>query len=296
LTIGAKYIMLLVVILRNYRKRKAEKRLKEECYILSLDGGGMRGVIPATILGHIDSLFHELGDKRPLHAHFDLIAGTSTGGLIACALSNPNEINLETREIVNLYLDHGPSIFPKGSPILPLNFEQGLITIEDLKVERFRRFHQKYAIDSPPEESAKAYEEELSRSFHLYADALPILEHLSKSGIALTLITNGISAVQRGRLVATKTLHYFSAIVISEEIGVQKPNRAFFDKALEMASPTKKPLVIGDSLTSDIAGANNAGLDSCWVNRYKMVNTEGIKTTYEITSLEELLPLIENFN
>jgi predicted acylesterase/phospholipase RssA len=113
--------MLLVVILRNYRKRKAEKRLKEECYILSLDGGGMRGVIPATILGHIDSLFHELGDKRPLHAHFDLIAGTSTGGLIACALSNPNEINLETREIVNLYLDHGPSIFPKGSPILPLN-------------------------------------------------------------------------------------------------------------------------------------------------------------------------------
>lgn len=177
-----------------------------------------------------------------------------------------------------------------------LNFEQGLITIEDLKVERFRRFHQKYAIDSPPEESAKAYEEELSRSFHLYADALPILEHLSKSGIALTLITNGISAVQRGRLVATGTLHYFSAIVISEEIGVQKPNRAFFDKALEMASPTKKPLVIGDSLTSDIAGANNAGLDSCWVNRYKMVNTEGIKTTYEITSLEELLPLIENFN
>ena len=113
--------MLRLVMLRSYRRRKAEKRLKEDRYILSLDGGGMRGVIPATMLGHIESLFHELGDHRPLYSHFDLIAGTSTGGLIALALSNPNEVSLEPKEIVNLYLDHGPSIFPKGSPLLPLN-------------------------------------------------------------------------------------------------------------------------------------------------------------------------------
>jgi FMN phosphatase YigB (HAD superfamily) len=106
------------------------------------------------------------------------------------------------------------------------------------------------------------------------------------------MITNGISTVQRGRLLATGTLHYFSTIVISEEIGVQKPSRAYFEKALEMAKPANNPLVIGDSLTSDITGANNVGLDSCWVNRYGMVNEEGIKRTYEITSLEELLPLL----
>lgn len=113
--------MLRVVILRNYRIKRAKERLKEDCYILSLDGGGMRGVIPATIIGHIEGLLHDLGDKRPFYSHFNLIAGTSTGGLIALALSNPNEVNFETREIVNLYLDHGPSIFPKGSPLLPLN-------------------------------------------------------------------------------------------------------------------------------------------------------------------------------
>jgi len=173
-----------------------------------------------------------------------------------------------------------------------LDFEQGLISIEELKIERFRRFHRLYEIGSNPTESAEAYEEELSRSYHLYDDALPLLEHLSKSGIPLTMITNGISTVQRGRLAATGTLRYFSTIVISEEIGVQKPNKAYFEKALEMAKPANNPLVIGDSLTSDIAGANSVGLDSCWVNRYGMVNEEGVKRTYEITSLDQLLPLL----
>ena len=135
-----------------------------------------------------------------------------------------------------------------------LDFEKGLISIEELKIERFRRFHRQYNIDSNPIESAEAYEEELSHSFHLYDDALPLLEHLSKSGIPLTMITNGISTVQRGRLLATGTLHYFSTIVISEEIGVQKPSRAYFEKALEMAKPANNPLVIGDSLTAILQG------------------------------------------
>ena len=62
---------------------------KDIRYILSIDGGGMRGIIPAYILSKIDALVKERGDKRPLYAHFDLVAGTSTGALLALGLTAP---------------------------------------------------------------------------------------------------------------------------------------------------------------------------------------------------------------
>ena len=72
--------------------RKKEKKEKEVRYILSLDGGGMRGIIPAYILSRMEKdLKESFGDPRPLYSHFDLIAGTSTGSLIALALSLPAE-------------------------------------------------------------------------------------------------------------------------------------------------------------------------------------------------------------
>jgi predicted acylesterase/phospholipase RssA len=76
--------------LRNYLKNRELKRLGEDRYILCLDGGGMRGVIPATILEHVENLLRSKGDDRPLYSHFDLVSGTSTGGLIALALTSAN--------------------------------------------------------------------------------------------------------------------------------------------------------------------------------------------------------------
>lgn len=72
--------------MRTERKPEAEER-----FILSIDGGGMRGVIPCRILSTLSEMLEKLGDKRPLADHFDLIAGTSTGGLIALALTAPVE-------------------------------------------------------------------------------------------------------------------------------------------------------------------------------------------------------------
>lgn len=62
---------------------------EEERWILSIDGGGIRGIIPSLILDYLDKALKEKGDKRPLYSHFDLIAGTSTGGIIAAVLSAP---------------------------------------------------------------------------------------------------------------------------------------------------------------------------------------------------------------
>ena len=65
---------------------------KDDVYILTIDGGGMRGVIPLTILDTLSSLLHDLGSDRPLYSYFDLIGGTSTGGLIALALTSPRDL------------------------------------------------------------------------------------------------------------------------------------------------------------------------------------------------------------
>lgn len=73
--------------------------------ILSIDGGGIRGIIPAIFVKAL------LGGTKAQDA-FHIIAGTSTGGIIACGLAKPNPINLQ--DIVDLYVEHGPEIFKKG--------------------------------------------------------------------------------------------------------------------------------------------------------------------------------------
>ena len=64
--------------LRDFLKRPSLENKEEERYILSIDGGGMRGIVPSVLLAKLSSLLEEMGDNRPLYAHFDLIAGTST--------------------------------------------------------------------------------------------------------------------------------------------------------------------------------------------------------------------------
>jgi len=136
--------------LLNYLRNREERRLQEDRYILCLDGGGMRGVIPATILTLLEQELRAMGDFRPLYAHFDLVAGTSTGGLIALALTAPcQEGSLlpqqpipeeetsrssqklrpaddiypgpDLQSIVNIYLKYGKVIFPKNNSFLQLN-------------------------------------------------------------------------------------------------------------------------------------------------------------------------------
>ncbi|RDY06347.1 Patatin-like protein 2, partial [Mucuna pruriens] len=87
--------------------------------ILSIDGGGVRGIIPATILAFLEAQLQELdGEDARLADYFDVIAGTSTGGLIASMLSAPNHNRrplLAAKDIKSFYLDHCPKIFPQNS-------------------------------------------------------------------------------------------------------------------------------------------------------------------------------------
>lgn len=86
--------------------------------VLSIDGGGVKGVIPATFLAFLESKLQELdGSSARIANYFDVIAGTSTGGLIAAMLAAPSLSNAkqpcyEAKDIVPFYLEHSPRIFP----------------------------------------------------------------------------------------------------------------------------------------------------------------------------------------
>ncbi|XP_059629670.1 patatin-like protein 2 [Cornus florida] len=85
--------------------------------ILSIDGGGIRGIIPATILSFLESQLQELdGEDARLADYFDVIAGTSTGGLVTAMLTAPdgnNRPRFAAKDIRPFYLEHSPRIFPQ---------------------------------------------------------------------------------------------------------------------------------------------------------------------------------------
>ncbi|KAL6982875.1 Proteolipid protein 2 [Sarracenia purpurea var. burkii] len=87
--------------------------------VLSIDGGGIRGVIPGTILGFLESELQKLdGEDARIADYFDVIAGTSTGGLVTAMLTAPNEKNrpmFAAKDIKDFYLDNCSKIFPQNN-------------------------------------------------------------------------------------------------------------------------------------------------------------------------------------
>ncbi|XP_039157623.1 patatin-like protein 2 isoform X1 [Eucalyptus grandis] len=89
--------------------------------VLSIDGGGVRGIIPGTVLAFLESKLQELdGPHKRIADYFDIIAGTSTGGLVTAMIAAPNEDHrpmFAACDINKFYLEHCPEIFPKKNPI-----------------------------------------------------------------------------------------------------------------------------------------------------------------------------------
>jgi len=144
-------------------------------------------------------------------------------------------------------------------------FEQGTITQEALRPERFARFLDALGLPGDANALNLFYTDALSRCPFLLPGAEALCRDLSHT-YGLALITNGIDFVQRGRLGRSPLGPYFAQrVYISGEMGHQKPEGAFFQQVLDdLRAAPQECLVIGDSLSSDIRGARNAGLDSVW--------------------------------
>lgn len=171
--------------------------------------------------------------------------------------------------------------------------ERGLTTRDQLRVERFADLFAALHYNGDPRRMAMDYEEALSCQSHLVPGALELISALH-GRCRLFIVTNGTASVQRRRFGGCPLARFFERSFISEEIGCNKPEKAFFDAVAAAISDfdPAHALVIGDSLTSDIRGGINAGLDTCWFNPHGKTPPADWEITYTVSSLGEILPIL----
>lgn len=169
-------------------------------------------------------------------------------------------------------------------------YQDGKIDAKTLQESRFSAWGKRLSVD--PAELNHGFLLSMAEVCRPLDGVVDLLQQL-KDQAKLAIITNGFTAMQQLRLKKTGLNDYFEFVVVSEEIGVSKPNPQFFQHALELANPqdTKQVLVVGDTLESDILGGNNAGLDTCWLDHGRENLTE-IKPTYQIPRIADLLPVV----
>lgn len=171
--------------------------------------------------------------------------------------------------------------------------ERGETTRGRLKIERFSDFFAAVGYNGDAALMAKDYESTLGRQTHLLDGAPELIQALSGQ-CRLFIVTNGITDVQKSRFGACSLAPYFEACFISEEMGCAKPEKRFFD-LVASAIPDFDPaeaLVIGDSLSSDIQGGINAGLDTCWFNQGGKAAPPHMNITYTVSDLWEIKSIL----
>jgi 2-haloacid dehalogenase len=168
--------------------------------------------------------------------------------------------------------------------------ERGEVTRAALIVERFVRLAAEFDLTLDAPAFDRRFKQNLAEASILFDDAEQVCRTLVRRGAVIHIITNGSAVVQHQRFAKCPVRDCFSGLFISEEMGVPKPEKAFFDQVFA-ALPgiaREEMLIVGDSLSSDIAGGCNAGLDTCWFNPQGKENTSPYHPTYEIRSLAEL--------
>jgi len=174
-----------------------------------------------------------------------------------------------------------------------LELEQGRITKERLRLKRFELLFDSINKDVDPENFSTLYLRNLAGSSELMDGALETVRDLFRKA-RLVIVTNGLKEVQRSRFLRSEIREYFIDIIISEEIGVSKPDKRFFDIIFtRVGNPRKEEvLIIGDSLSLDIKGGNDYGIDTCWFNPKQLSNHLHEEATYEIRALNEIAGLL----
>lgn len=165
------------------------------------------------------------------------------------------------------------------------------LSIEEVLLRSFQDSLAEYD-ESMLEKLAQTYWLEFCRTCIWEVGAQAIIQYISMH-YKLGIISNGLGIAQRQRLVAANILDHFDSIVISDEIGIRKPNKEIFDYALnELHVSSDEVLFVGDSLSDDYNGARNAGIDFCYYNRLGQDIPNEITPKYVVTELKELMRVI----
>lgn len=191
-----------------------------------------------------------------------------------------------SEELYKIYKDINAKVWTE--------FEHGKISAIELRPLRFQRFFQKVKVNPcSPSIFNKTYLDfvvDYAKSYETIWGTLSSLKERYK----ISAITNGLKEVQRARLTRLNLNHFFDSITVSDEIGVAKPDKAYFDhvfNSIQNPSKPEKTLVVGDSLHSDIKGGNDYGCSTCWLSHGR-ANPGIIQPDYTISNISEFHKII----
>ncbi|MGN1419439.1 MAG: YjjG family noncanonical pyrimidine nucleotidase [Acutalibacteraceae bacterium] len=175
-------------------------------------------------------------------------------------------------------------------------FEKGEITKEDIKNTRFQTLISEFGIstEKTPRQINDCYAEHLTEGGVLIDGAYELCMKIKERGMEIFIVTNGIKQTQQKRMKKSGLNKICKEVFISEKIGFQKPMKEYFDYVLSHIEQKDKSkiVLIGDSLSSDITGAQNAGLDCIWFNRSHAECTLEKAPTYETSGFGEILDIL----
>lgn len=192
-----------------------------------------------------------------------------------------------TKEVTGIYETINGSLWEE--------YNHGRIRKEILLTERFRRFFETMGFETVDYEKLnQRYLMNLGECPALIPGALEFCREMSAKA-ELYILTNGVTSVQTRRFEASPLKDYIREIFISEAAGYQKPQREYFNYVFEKINgfEKEKAIMIGDSLTSDIKGANNAGIASCWYNPGRKSCDDSIRCDYIVKDYEQMKAVFE---
>ncbi len=193
-------------------------------------------------------------------------------------------------------LEPTPALIQRYSQINKLHWqmlERGELTREQVLVQRFDCLFREQGLPASPERCQELYEEYLCIGHYFIDGAQELLDYL-KPKYRLFLASNGTARVQDARLKSSGIDRYFEDVFISQRIGANKPSVEFFTRCFARIPgfDPARALIIGDSLTSDIRGGNNAGIRTCWFNPQGKVPNPEVRIDYEVRTLAQLKTIL----
>ncbi len=185
-----------------------------------------------------------------------------------------------------------------------LEFEKGLISKTELFESRFRRLFEECGCDTSGIELLKINSDFIDHMSHngvLMDGALDFLKKIRGAlpDVRVYIITNGVTRNALGRIASTGLNEHICEVFVSDSIGFSKPAREYFDYVKKAVNePDESCIVIGDSLTSDMLGAKNAGLSSCWFmpEGDTEVAVKEYDINYTASSFDELYDVITKWS
>lgn len=185
--------------------------------------------------------------------------------------------------LIKLYSDINLSFWKK--------YERGEIDKSEIGPGRFCELLNKMGIDKDCAAVDEIYREYLKQGGITFPNTLEVCRKLKERGYKLYIVTNGTESIQKSRFANAGFSSVIEKYFISDSVRYQKPRVEFFNHVFKDIGCTEKSayLIVGDSLTSDILGGKNAGVDTCWCNFRNKLNETDIYPDYTIGNISQLL-------